>query len=354
MSRNQSNITLVKQEKSQNFESRITNKPSCNIQQLIANKSQYKSHEIPPIVLAHGYGCAGSVFLPSINNLYGTITKYNTESSNIPTTHIIDWLGNGLSSRPKFTCKTTAETEDFYVESLEEWRKSMGLSKMILCAHSLGAYCSVLYALKYPQYIDHLVLISPVGIPEKPQQPEQGIAGNQRIPFYIRWIIRFFTGLWERGYCPSDILRAMGPKGQDFLRWVIEKRLFRLNGDDKDTERLKELLGEYLYHILAMNGAGSGEYALNKILMPGAWAVHPLCKRIGGLKELQRKYGFDIDFIYGSNDWMRSEYALRLKEDDVLDCEIHIVNDCGHQMLLENYKEFGDVLGSVIIKGQLE
>ena len=221
---------------------------------------------MPPIVLAHGYGCGGAVFLPSLNNIYSTIYKNTvTDDINMPTTHIIDWLGNGLSSRPKFTCKTTAETEEFFVESLEEWRKSMGLSKMILCAHSLGAYCCVLYALKYPQYIDHLVLISPVGIPEKPEEYDRGIAGNRNIPLWIRWMIRFFTKLWEYGYCPSDILRMLGPKGQDFLRWVIEKRLFRLNGDDEDTKTLKNLLGEYLYHILAMNGAGSGEYALNKV-----------------------------------------------------------------------------------------
>ena len=163
------NITLIKQEKSQNFESRATNKGNSlsSLQQLIASKTRYKSHSMPPIVLAHGYGCAGAVFLPSMNNIYSTISKYNEDATNIPTTHIIDWLGNGLSSRPKFNCQTTTETEDFFIESLEQWRKSMGLSKMILCAHSLGAHCSVLYALKYPQYIDHLVLISPVGIPEK-------------------------------------------------------------------------------------------------------------------------------------------------------------------------------------------
>ena len=87
--------------------------------------------------------------------------------------------------------------------------------------------------------------------------------------------------------------------------------------------------------------------------MPGAWAYQPLCKRIGGLKELQDENGFDIDFIYGSNDWMKSEPVLRLREDGVLNCDVHIVNDCGHQMLLENYKEFGDMVGSVIMKGQL-
>ena len=353
-------LNLNKPEKSQNFESRINNQGTCDngnslvsLQNLIASKTGYKKQSMPAVVLAHGYGCAGGVFLPSITNIYSTISKYNSDAANVPNIHIIDWLGNGLSSRPKFNCKTTAETEEFYVESLEQWRKSMGLKKMILCAHSLGAYCSILYAIKYPQNIDHLVLISPVGLPEKPEEYDRGLVDNPKIPFYIKLMIRFFTKLWEYGFTPSDIIRGLGPKGKDFLQWAVDKRLFRLNGDDHDTKRLKELLSEYLYHILAMNGGGSGEYALNKILLPGAWAVNPLCKRMGPLKELQKKYGFDIDFIYGSNDWMKSENALQLKQDDIFDCNVHIVNKCGHQMLLENYKDFGEMLGTVIVNGQL-
>eukprot|EP01084_Bolivina_argentea_P286125 490787_1 len=363
MKTTRSSFTDTKLENSQNFESKITNQSSCSngnslltLQQIITLK--HKNHQTSnsktsPIILAHGYGCGGAVFLPSINTIYSTLSKYHNNQYNISHIHIIDWLGNGLSSRPVFNCRNTSETETFFVDSLEEWRKSMNIKKMILCAHSLGAYSSILYALKYPQYIDHLILISPVGMPEKPKEWDERF-NNRKVSWKVKLLIQFFTMLWEWGYTPNDILRYMGPNGKAFLSFIVDKRLFRLNDDSYDTKILKELLSEYLYHILAMNGKGSGEYALNKILMPGAWAYNPLCNRINGLKELQKEYGFDIDFVYGENDWMRSENALKLKEDGSIDCNVYVVNDCGHQMLLENAIGFGEMLAMVIVKGQLQ
>lgn len=356
-------ITLInKSENSQNFESARSNQGSdgdqhslLSLQQAIVSKSKCKNKEIAPVVLAHGYGCGGAVFLPCIQQLFATLVKHNTADCSLPSVHVIDWLGCGLSSRPKFECQTSRQSEDFFIESLEQWRKSMDLSKMILCAHSLGAYVCILYAMKYPQYIDHLILISPVGVPEKPQENSDRLpsANNRQIPYYIRLMIRFFTLLWNLGYTPHDILRFMGPKGKEFLFWVVDKRLFRLDDADESGVVLKELLAEYLWHILAMNGGASGEYALNKILLPGAYARDPLCHRIGGLHELQKQYKFDIDFIYGSNDWMDSKHALALKENNIVDCDVYVVNNCGHQLILENYQEFAQVLGNVIVKGQL-
>lgn len=92
-----------------------------------------------------------------MNHIYSAMTRMTKMQQHpshpilLPSTHIIDWLGCGLSSRPKFDCKTTWDTESFFVESLEGWRKAMNIDKMVLCAHSLGAYMSTIYALKYPQ-----------------------------------------------------------------------------------------------------------------------------------------------------------------------------------------------------------
>ena len=86
------------------------------------------------------------------------------------------------------------------VETLEAWRKAKGLDKMVLLGHSFGGYArdertclsctcvglvgqcecrvrddvhlvvmvtdrymSACYALKYPERVSHLVLVSPVG-----------------------------------------------------------------------------------------------------------------------------------------------------------------------------------------------
>ena len=39
----------------------------------------------------------------------------------------------------------------------------------ILAGHSLGGYLSTQYVLKHPENIDKLILLSPVGVPEKPE-----------------------------------------------------------------------------------------------------------------------------------------------------------------------------------------
>jgi pimeloyl-ACP methyl ester carboxylesterase len=52
----------------------------------------------------------------------------------------------------------TEQTEEFFVEHMEAWRKAQGLNKMILCGHSLGGYLSFAYAERYPQHVDKLIL----------------------------------------------------------------------------------------------------------------------------------------------------------------------------------------------------
>jgi len=87
--------------------------------------------------------------------------------------YAVDWLGMGRSARVPFKIKSklndtagrVKETEDFFVESLEEWRKKMNLEKMTLVGHSLGGYLSSVYALRYPQRVERLILLSPAGVP---------------------------------------------------------------------------------------------------------------------------------------------------------------------------------------------
>lgn len=44
-----------------------------------------------------------------------------------------------------------AVKEAILVDSFERWREAMGISEMVLCAHSLGAMLASAYAMRYPK-----------------------------------------------------------------------------------------------------------------------------------------------------------------------------------------------------------
>lgn len=81
---------------------------------------------------------------------------------------LIDIIGMGGSSRPKFAINNPDDADKYLTEWLEAWRIAMGdIKGFILAGHSFGGYISGLYACKYPQYIKKLLMLSPVGIAAK-------------------------------------------------------------------------------------------------------------------------------------------------------------------------------------------
>lgn len=60
---------------------------------------------------------------------------------------------------------------DFFVDSLEEWRKAVGVERMHLLGHSWGGYLSTHYAAKHPERVASLILLSPWGVP----LPDDGV-----------------------------------------------------------------------------------------------------------------------------------------------------------------------------------
>jgi len=280
------------------------------------------------------------MYIPCIPSLLTSLLS-STNLNSSPDIHILDWLGNGMSSRPEFQCQNTSEAEDWFVLSLEAWRRKMQIPKMVLCGHSLGGYAVCVYAMRFPQFVSHLILVSPVGVPERPIQSAEAKKGYS---WKVRTAMSAFSKLWDAGWTPHDIIRMSGPKGKGLVQSLVERRLFRL----AEESELKALLAEYLYHIVAMKG--SGEYALSKILQPGAWAYAPLVGRMGRLKESEMK----VDFVYGETDWMTSAHAVRLKEEGVVECEVYVNAECGHQLILEDSAGFGRLVGAIIAKGLMQ
>ena len=88
-------------------------------------ESSNKSDRLP-LVLLHGMGGGVGLWVMNIDSL--------SEKQKV---YAIDLLGFGRSSRPKFP-KDALETEKVFIQSLEEWRKMVGLEKPFKFNQAIG------------------------------------------------------------------------------------------------------------------------------------------------------------------------------------------------------------------------
>lgn len=63
---------------------------------------------------------------------------------------VFDLLGFGRSSHPRFP-SDPSQAEQLSVNSIEHWRRALGLESMILLGHSLGGYLATSYAIQHPE-----------------------------------------------------------------------------------------------------------------------------------------------------------------------------------------------------------
>ncbi|KAI1323207.1 Alpha/Beta hydrolase protein [Xylariaceae sp. FL0255] len=339
------------------------------------------------LVMLHGYGAGLGFYYQNFEPL-SRLTGWKL--------YALDWLGMGNSKRPPFKIDAkdpkdkTKEAENWFVDSLEEWRKIRKLDKMTIIGHSLGGYLAVSYALKYPGHIKKLILASPVGVPEDPyaanaEMPEPSestfqdeftvsqqettthqnggnkLAGanppkKRPYPSWLVW-------LWDANVSPFSLVRAAGPLGPRFVSGWTSRRFNHLPNEERQT------LHEYAYSLFRQKG--SGEYILPYVLAPGAHARSPIINRIQnvGRQEITpatesspavKETGFPIIFMYGENDWMdvagglASEEKLRKVNAKALmdakteeerrkengSCQVVVIPKAGHHLYLDNPDEF--------------
>ncbi|KAI9034443.1 Alpha/Beta hydrolase protein [Hyaloraphidium curvatum] len=291
------------------------------------------------LVLAHGYGAGLGFFYKNFLAL-GSVPGWRVMA--------IDWLGMGNSSRPPFPTKRSSKevddrperAEEFFVESLELWRKAMKLESFTLAGHSLGGYLACAYALKYPERVEKLILISPVGVPEPPNAiaTEDGRVLTQGGGSAPGWAAR----LWESGVTPFTLIRAFGPWGRGLVERYTTGRL-GLEGEEGRE------FASYLWNISVAKG--SGEYALASLLLPGAWAKRPLANRLAQLPE-----SMPITAIYGDVDWMDYRHFLAAAkklspENDTRAALRCVTLPGGHHLYLDNPSAFNRVMVQEMVEG---
>ncbi|PVV03686.1 hypothetical protein BB560_001828 [Smittium megazygosporum] len=327
------------------------------------------------LVLAHGFG-----------NGLGFFFKNYHELSKIPDTNVvgIDWLGMGLSSRSKFEVdkklpikQQVHQAEDYFVESLEKWRAEMNIEKMTLLGHSFGGYMSSLYALKYPQRINKLILESPVGLQRTPEGLDKFletgnfdlidvekiqenlnelksntsdtssaneleiIARERNLLFAERFksikptyktLGKLAIKTWNNYISPQSLVRAAGRFGPGIINKYVEHF-------GPLTEEERAGLGKYMYHVSAQ--PEGSERSICVILKALAFGRDPLLDRLDKLK-------VPTYFIYGEKDWMdfKTGYDLHLKLKPKSD--IFRVPDAGHNMQLDNPDAFNSLIKKIV------
>jgi cardiolipin-specific phospholipase len=298
---------------------------------------QAPDEDAPVLVLLPGYGSGSGMWLLNLDELARHYKVF-----------AVDWKGSGASERPDWggmaggtggtqksssVCgakgqqqsqqqpRSVKDGERWFTDSLEEWRaQTPGASSAVLVGHSLGGYLSAAYALRHPHRVDHLVLVSPAGIPTPPE-PE--VLAQRR----AHWLMGLLSWAWESGVTPQGLIRSLGPWGERWAGDIVSRRFAHVFGDHKRKVD-RALLTRYLYCITAADG--SGEHALRVLLSFGGHAREPMGPRLvraasvgevpddvrgpgggggglagsGGRPLGPHKLSCPVTFVYGSHDWM--------------------------------------------------
>ncbi|XP_010271460.1 PREDICTED: probable 1-acylglycerol-3-phosphate O-acyltransferase [Nelumbo nucifera] len=271
--------------------------------------------ECPTLVMVHGYGASQGFFFRNFDALASHFRII-----------AIDQLGWGGSSRPGFTCKSTEETEAWFIDSFEEWRKAKNLSNFILLGHSFGGYVAAKYALKHPEHVKHLVLIGPAGFSSESDGKSEWLTR-----FRATWKGTILNHLWESNFTPQKVVRGLGPWGPDLVRRYTSARFGTYSTGDVLTEEESRLLTDYVYHTLAAKA--SGELCLKYIFSFGAFARMPLLRSASEWK-------VPTTFIYGFHDWMNYQGAQEARKEMKVPCEIIRVPQGGHFVFIDNPSGF--------------
>ncbi|KAI8538205.1 hypothetical protein RHMOL_Rhmol09G0084600 [Rhododendron molle] len=180
----------------------------------------------------------------------------------------------GGSSRPDFTCKSTEETEAWFIDSFEAWRRSKNLSNFVLLGHSFGGYVAAKYALKHPEHIKHLILVGSAGFTSEEDGKSERI-----VRFAATWKGAVIKHLWESNFTPQKLIRGFGPFGPNMVRKYTSARFGAYSTGQVLTAEESSLLTDYVYHTLAAKA--SGELCLKYIFAFGGFTRVPLLKRCG-------------------------------------------------------------------------
>ena len=125
------------------------------------------------------------------------------------------------------------------------------ITNFYIAAHSYGGYLFGTYAARYPQHVRKLLLLSPLGVKEAPENFQLArirFAAGSGPP---AWAVSIASNLWGK-ISPFTVLRL---RSQGKVREMLDSYINRHQPVADETE--KAALQEYLLQILLRDSSTS-------------------------------------------------------------------------------------------------
>ena len=168
-----------------------------------------------PVVMIHGFGAGFLQFYKNLDYLHSNRRLL-----------AIDLPGFGRSTRVTFpTDASLAEAQ--FINSIERWRKIVGVEKFILLGHSLGAFLACAYTIQHPSRVRHLVLVDPWGFALPPSE--------EKLKEVFTSKSRFFWN-FASNIMPFTFVRAAGPWGWYCLVIISVVLFVKAQGEERERD----------------------------------------------------------------------------------------------------------------------
>ncbi|CCC68455.1 hypothetical protein NCAS_0B03710 [Naumovozyma castellii] len=321
-----------------------------------------------PTLLLHGYAasslCFFRTFVPlsrSIKNLYATDLPGNGLSKNKSFFSVMygnEYMKVKYEENNKFSIKylnslkdqtnSIKHSEDYYIDAIREWQLSNNLPKINLVGHSFGGYLSFKYALRYPDNVNKLCLVSPLGVESNLYSVNNSLKENYlydvdysdpKSSYYSR-NFAIPKSLFEGQF---GILRWMGPIGARVCWNYILSSYKRV-----PSMKYKE----YLFHLLFGNAKKlvTSAKTFTNLFTRNLLAKDPI---MDSIEKLQCE---KLMVMYGQHDWMNkyAGYCLIAKLNNYRSTKdagyFTEIPEAGHNLILDNPDRFSSSLISFLSK----
>ncbi|ANZ38979.1 alpha/beta hydrolase [Lentzea guizhouensis] len=146
--------------------------------------------------------------------------SYLGDLGGLPDTLVLDLRGTGASQE----ADPRTYRADRQVDDVEALRQHLGLDRISVLGHSAGGTLAVLYAQRYPQHVEHLVLVAPsprvVGI-DVTDADRRAVAEQRRGEPWFAEAFAAFEDIWA-GNATEENFARIAPFS--YGRWDDEAR----------------------------------------------------------------------------------------------------------------------------------